>query len=1095
MTDKETASTSPIEAVFPLSPMQAGILFHCRVQDSDRPYRKQWYADIAGAFDEGKFRAALAHVATAYPALRSVVVWDGLDAPQNVVLRKAAPQVSITSEDGSDAAVEALTTAEFEAGIDLTAPPTSRFVVVLRRGGSWRLIWTHHHIFFDGWSSGLILRTLLEAYAGVAPQPSPRLQVQDVFEAGRARRKSGASYWRARLGDLDEPSYLMAALTPATRDRTVATATATLDHRLPVTLVEAVSARARALRLPSSTLHVAAFALVLALYTGRGDPVFGAVLSGRDGALTGIEDVAGMLAQTVPLRFGLAADAPIDTWLQTVDAELRAASEHATLPLNEIAKHSGLAPNAPLFDCLFVLQNQATALGAPPDGLRVKGIRSIEASHYPFNLLVSPGDETVATALYDQTVIGAETADQLLQHYVTVLTALATGGVARVRDISLASAADAAWVSERFCRSSAFDWAAPPLSTAIAEAAAEMPAARGFVFADAAYSYGEIDDLANRMAQHLAARGVRTGAYVAVLLPVSRDLITTIVALHRLGACPIMLDPAHPPMRVRQIIGDTGVARIISNGALVQGATSEALTALGVTMIDAAALMDEPCQPSSPAVLQDVSIEQLSYVIHTSGSTGRPKGVVMTHRAVANLCSWQNRHLPTSNGATTACLASPAFDIVFQEMVSTIASRGTLLVVPQDLKLDVRGLIDLLAEHRVERLYLSVALLRELAFAPPEALQKLRCVRQLNVAGEALILTPEIRQLIAALDLAAMTNQYGPTEAHVVTSLLMSGDHKAWPTLPTIGRSVSGVDVRILDRHGHLQPPGVPGEIHVAGPSLACGYLDASRQTAAAFLPDPMGQTPGGRVYATGDIGAYLRDGTIAFFGRRDDQVKIRGQRVELREIEVVLSEVPEVTEAAVVAIATASGARRLVAFVVTEDAAMDMSDLRASLRMRLPDAAVPSSIQRLTGMPRNATGKVDANRLEALAAEVSVAGPGLRRPEGDLEHKVAGVWCAVLGLEAVGREDNFFDVGGDSLDLMRVERRLAQDHGIEVRVTELFEYPTVAELAGMIARRAEPEGPMAQAAPGHPATGRAVEGQTARRARRMQARARRSPG
>lgn len=494
-------------------------------------------------------------------------------------------------------------------------------------------------------------------------------------------------------------------------------------------------------------------------------------------------------------------------------------------------------------------------------------------------------------------------------------------------------------------------------------------------------------------------------------------------------------------------------------------------------------LFAQPMVP--PAGLAD----RPAYVIHTSGSTGRPKGVIVAHRTIANLCGWQNSNHPIRAKAPTACLASPAFDIFFQELLSTFAASGTLVVVPQDLKQDIRGLIGYLAEHRVERIYLPFVLLKALSLAPAEHLSKVQCLREINVAGEALVITQEIRRFIGALGDVIMNNQYGPTEAHVVTSLQLDEDCESWPTVPPIGSSIAGVDIRVLDRYGNSQPVGVPGEIHIGGPSVAYGYLADSGASGAAFLPDPASDRPGARHYPTGDVGVYQDDGFIRFLGRRDQQVKVRGQRLELGEVEAALRNIPTVADSAVVASRDSSGGVRLRAFVTAvPGASPEPTALRETLRAWLPDPAVPNAVQVLEALPVTPTGKIDRRCLESLTT--------INEPEEssgkscELERQIADSWRAILGVSTIRRHENFFDAGGDSLLLMRLELELAKRLDHPIRIADLFEHPTVASLADAISRRARDGGSVHDTDTAGQVGPERVRQREARRALRMGARA-----
>jgi thioesterase domain-containing protein/aryl carrier-like protein len=443
-------------------------------------------------------------------------------------------------------------------------------------------------------------------------------------------------------------------------------------------------------------------------------------------------------------------------------------------------------------------------------------------------------------------------------------------------------------------------------------------------------------------------------------------------------------------------------------------------------------------------------------VIFTSGSTGVPKGVAMPHRPLVNLVAWQLRHSALGAGERTLQFASLSFDVSCQELFSTWAAGGTLVLISEELRLDAAALLDVLRAQAVERLFLPFVALQQLAEIAAERDAWPTALREVVTAGEQLQITPAVAELFDRLPACRLFNQYGPSETHVVTACALGGPARSWPALPSIGVPVANTRILLLDPAFGLVPAGVPGELCIGGANLARGYLARPDLTAERFVPDPLGES-GERLYRTGDLARWRPDGTLEFLGRSDQQLKIRGFRVEPGEIEAALAAHPGVREAAVVARQDpGTSARRLVAYVVAQGSGATAAELRAQVRDRLPDYMVPAAFHFLEALPLTPSGKVNRRALPALEATAGEEG-GSVPPRTPLEEEIAGVWGQVLGVERLGVTDSFFDLGGNSLLAVRLLARIRRRLGRDLPLASLFAGPTIGHQAALIERREAP--------------------------------------
>ena len=558
-------------------------------------------------------------------------------------------------------------------------------------------------------------------------------------------------------------------------------------------------------------------------------------------------------------------------------------------------------------------------------------------------------------------------------------------------------------------------------------------------------TYAELDARASLLAAKLRDLGVGVDSRVAICAGRSFEAVIGVLGVLKAGGAYVPLDPRYPADRLAFMLEDSKAVALLTLSRLQAEIPFAKPNVLCLDQLDWTAAVGKPL----PVVEAGAGPDSLAYVIYTSGSTGQPKGVAMVHRALVNLVSWQNKQpaaLPPA--ARTLQFTSLSFDVSFQEIFATWCSGGTLVLMPEELRYDPAGLWRYLCQQRIHRLFLPFIALQQLADSAGESGSEAVVLKEVITAGEQLQITRKIEALFRRLPGAALHNHYGPSETHVVTAYTLPANVDSWVVLPPIGRPIANTQAYLLDEKLELVPPGEPGELYFGGDCLARGYLDREDLTMQRFIPDPFLQETGARLYRTGDLARYLPDGNLEFLGRRDDQIKIRGYRVELGEIETVLAEHPTVRECAVAAHGE-GGDKQLVAYVVAaRDQPLDPAELRQFLKGKLADHLVPVRYVKLDGLPLTPSGKV--NRRALPKPEATPATTSIRKiePQTELERSVAAVWREVLQLERVGTEDNFFDLGGNSLMLARVQNSLQAVLQRDVPILSLFQYPTVSALA-----------------------------------------------
>ncbi|GAA2268709.1 hypothetical protein GCM10010149_06960 [Nonomuraea roseoviolacea subsp. roseoviolacea] len=932
---------------------------------------------LDGPLDTGRLEAAINEIVRRHAPLRTrYEERDGEPVP----VVEPAVTVPLKVMDATPRGATALAKHAARDPFDLSTGPVLRALLLRLADDSHRLLVNVHHIAFDGWSAGVFLDELARLYAGESlPAPAGAHR--------RARGADGMPYWRKLLESPPERLGLPAdGPGPSGPSRRGGRVRATLPDGL-LTELESLGRRAQAS--PFMVLF-AAFQALLHRYSGRDDIVTGVPFSGREAP--GADAAIGFFVETLPIRTGLAGDPSFERLLARVRAGVLATP--TDVPLEEIVRE--LCPDGrPPFDVMFAMQEPPAALRA--DGVTFRMLEEVENGGAKADLvLYAEGREMsleFATDLFERA-----TAERLLGHYVRVLEQVAADPAAPVSTLLTRDHGPAGRGPDR------------TLHGLFEQQADRTPDAVAVEFEGAALTYAELDRRANRLAHLLRELGVGPEVPVALHVRRSLDLPVALLGILKSGGAYVPLDPSYPEGRLTQVLGRVDTPVLVTHRALAGGLPHERPVHVDT---DLDGRPDH--RPDGGAGPDD-----LAYILFTSGSTGQPKGVAMPHRPVANLMAWH------SGAYRSLQFTALGFDVSVQEMFSTWAYGGTLVMVSDEVRRDPAALLDHIARHRVERIFLPFVALQSLAGAgaePPATL------REVITAGEQLQVTPQLERFIRPW--MTLHNQYGPTEGAIIDiAHTLTGPPEDWPRLPPIGRPVTGVQALILDRLGNETPDGVPGELHLGGACLARGYHGQPELTAERFIT----WRDGRRLYRTGDLARLDEAGDIQFLGRADDQVKIRGYRVEPGEIAAVLAGHPAVREAFVMA-----REDRLVAYV----AADDTTGLRPYLAERLPEYMVPSTFVPLDALPVNPSGKVDRHALPD-------PGQGARAftaPVTPLEQVVAAVWQEVLGGQ-VGRHDNLFELGGHSLNATRIASRLRDALEVRVPLRTLFSHPTVAELA-----------------------------------------------
>jgi pristinamycin I synthase-3/4 len=1036
-----------VEDLYPLAPLQEGMLFHELYEPGTGVYVEQMVCSLQGELSHGAFERAWERVVKRHPVLRTAFLWQGLDRPLQAV--HASVPVAVEREDWRHLSpaeehdrLEALLRASRTRGFDLSRPLPVRWTLIQAAGRKMWLLGSHHHIVLDGWSYAALVSELLASYQaeldGAEVELPRRRPYRDYIAWLEARDPASAeAYWRGALAGWSAPTPL-----PADRATAGAGGRGLAEEAGPAGIEE----WARRHRLTLSTLVQAAWGLLLARASGGSDGVFGVTVSGRSADLPGIESMIGLLINTLALRVDAGGDDAVLDWLRRIQERQSEMRLHEQVPLVKVQQWSEAPRGIPLFESILVFENypRDAALRELGAGQGIAEVRALEQSHYPLTVVAVPEPALTLRIDFDRSRFDAATATRLLRHLRSLLAGLLESGErGRVADLSLLAAAERHQLVVEWNDSAASGPPEGEVLTGFAAQAARAPEAPAVLCEGEALSYRELDRRSARLARRLAALGAGPETLVGVCLERSLDLVVSLLAVLRSGGAFLPLDPAYPQPRLAYMLEDSGARLLISEPRLSAG-----LSLAGVRLLtpEDEVTEDEVTEGGASAP-PPPRPEGLAYVIYTSGSTGAPKGVQVEHRQLANLLRAGQRAFAWRQEDVMPCLAPFSFDIFLFELLSPLLAGGTAVLVPLHPALDLDALLALLPV--ATRLHAVPALMRQIVDAvqaQANGAVALGRLRTLFTGGDAVpaALLADLRETFPEADVYVL---YGPTEG----TILASADRvsREGEVRSRLGRPLANVELSVRDPEGRPVPVGVPGELWIGGQGVSRGYLGRDELTRERFVT-----LEGRRRFRTGDLARRTGDGNLEFLGRNDDQVKIRGFRVELGEIETALCLHPGVREAVVLAREGAAGERALVAWVVPRpngagETPPASRELLEFLTGRLPAYMVPATVVALEQLPRTANGKVDREALPTPESSPRTA--EYVAPRTPTEELVARIWSELLGVQPVGALDDFFALGGHSLVATRVVSRLRRDLSLQLPIRDLFRHSTVFRLAERI--------------------------------------------
>ncbi|SFU42710.1 non-ribosomal peptide synthetase [Xenorhabdus koppenhoeferi] len=1058
-----------IQDIYPLGPLQAGILFHHLLETEGDIYLDSQLMAFDSRTRLDNFLHVFQQVIDRHDILRSAVHWQELPEPVQVVYRRAPlpmTELTLSTEESAETQLRRLTDPR-TVRMDITkAPLLKAHIAHDPESGQWLLSLLHHHLVCDHVSLDMIFNEMKALFLGKENSlPTPLPYRNFIAQTRSVPPEVHQDYFRKLLGDVDEPTLPFGLLDvqngghessnhDESQHNEIVEEIITLDNDLAHNLRECAQQQGMSV----AVLFHVAWAQVLAKCSGRDDVVFGTVLLGRLQGGIGASQVLGMFINTLPVRVRLQARS-VQQVVQETYQQLSELLDHEQAPLAVAQRCSGIQAPLPLFNSLLNFRHSPrdeTELTSQVwEGMEI--LSGEERSNYPLSLDVDDFDDGFAlTAQCSQQIDPARLNAYMEIALKEIVSALQHAPGQSIEAIEILPLAERNQLLADFNDTEQTYPQDMLIHQLVEQQAARTPDTIALVSGDAELSYSELNYHANQLAHSLIAFGVRPDDHVALCVERSPDMIIAMLGILKAGANYVPLDPEYPIDRLAYQLSDSKPVLLLTQQHLQARLP---LQNVSFWLLDGATHRNSMTQQpvhNPDAEQLGIKPHHLAYIIYTSGSTGQPKGVMIEHRNVVGFIHAQYHISQPQVGDRILQFATVAFDTSVSDIFPTLAAGVTLVLRPAHIRVPDTAFVDYLNQQKITIIDLPTAFWHHwvqemkagrVGFSPH--------LRALIVGGEK----AEYHHLMDWQSLPEVQNcrwinTYGPTETTVIATHLIDNRSNLINDVIPIGYPNANTQIYILDTLGHPAPFGVSGEIYIAGTGVARGYLNQPDLTAEKFVSNPFSKYPDARMYKTGDLGRWLPDGTIEYLGRNDFQVKIRGFRIELGEIETQLLACPGVREALVVAREEDNGDKRLVAYVIPQpDVTPDVNSLREQLNTHLVAYMMPNAFVILDAFPLTASGKVNRKALPA-PDRTAIASHAYEAPEGEIEQQVAVILQTLLKLEQVGRHDSFFDLGGNSLSIIQLMARLRDEFHLEISIPDIFAHPTLSELAELIASR-----------------------------------------
>ena len=1031
--------------LYRLSGLQQGMLFHGVYNERGGSYIDQFSCDL-GEPDLNAFRKSWNRIIEHHSILRSAFYSDVFSVPVQCVYRDVEIPVFVIdyrnlSEAQQEQAMTKYSEEDRARGFNFKSAPLMRLTLFRITNDHYRMLWTSHHLLFDGWSLPILMEEFLTSYELLLAGSELKQFNEDRYEdyiryIERSDKENEEAYWRNYISGINESTRL-----PFIEMNSSNVKGAGIFKMHSLNLDESITGKIKAYsqknKVTVNTIMQGIWSYLLHQYTGNSEVVFGVVVSGRPEDLPGVEQRVGMYINTLPLHTREDKDQEITKWLQQIQQDQVASREYQFTPLQLIQRLSHV--KAELFDNILVFENYPVSkvVSEKKWSLNVRNVELKEQTNYPLTITIGSSDQVNIVFHYNSYLLREEIITRISNHFENVLRQLVENNTKKLSDIRLLTTAEEAQVLEEFNDNTCLFPSDESITGLFEEQARSTPDGIALVYDQVQITYNELNERANKLAHLLISKGVSTETLVPVCVGKSPDLMVAVLAILKAGGAYVPLDLSYPADRVNFMIKDTDARMILTSKR-----NREKLNFTGdleIVEIDDASVAAEISRQSVVNPSTPVQPTQLAYIMYTSGSTGRPKGVLIEHRNVTSLVRGID-YVSISQDDILLSTGSPSFDATTFEYWSMLLNGGRLVLCDEQSLLNATLLKREILEKRVSTMWFTSSWFNQLVENDITVFETLRTIL---VGGEKLS-EYHVTKVKTAFPALAIINGYGPTENTTFSLTYRIGKIEEGRSVP-VGKPLNNRTAYLLNEKLKPVPVGVTGEIYLGGAGVSRGYLNRPELTDEKFIADPFSGHDGARLYRTGDLGRWLPDGNIQYHGRSDDQVKIRGFRIELEEINSVIQQSELVSQSVVIANAGADGSKRLIAYVVPQNG-FDKEKVLVLLRNKLPNYMIPALWVELQSMPLTSNGKVDKRALPDPDAS-QLLSDKLIAARNEIEGSLVDIWKKLLRVEKVGVKDKFFELGGHSLLGMRLLSVVKRELGVDIPLAGIFD-STVESLA-----------------------------------------------
>lgn len=1054
----ESNPKNNIEDIYELTPMQQGMLFHTLYTHGSDAYFEQFCYSLSGDLDEELFKRSWMEVIKRHPVFRTSFQWKGISKPVQVVSKKVDPEWTTLDWTNFDKIQQESEYNKFiksdrQKGFNMEKPSLTRFTLIKTGIEEYEFVWSFHHIIMDGWSYPVVQSEVFAIYESLKEQkkielPAPSSYKDFILWLSKQSKIEAGDFWKDELKGFNSPTSLPDK--SESRQKIVADDDEIKSNELIFTreFTESLQKFARQNQITLNTIIQGVWAIIISKYRNETDVVFGGVVSGRSSLLKGIESMVGLFINTLPVRIKLDGKENIIRWLKKIQEKNSERDQYNYSSLVDIQELSEIKRGTQLFDSIVVFENYPIdkSLENGRAGIKIKNLRAFERTSFPLTVLAAPGESLSLKIAYETSKFDEHTIKQVLGNFKTLLENILQYPERKLEDIEILTADEKNKIVTEWNNTRHVFPEGKSIRDLFEEQVLKTPDRTALESGKVSLAFRNLDQKANQIANYLKRLGAKPNRKIGICIERSADMAAGLLGIVKSGSAYVPLDSSLPLERLNYMLEDSGADILLTKEDLA-GKFSD--SKVKIVLIDRAA--DEIEKESSVNECENAKPEDLAYVIYTSGSTGKPKGVLMKQGALTNLINWQIHGQKFDRTLRTLQFTTLGFDVSFQEIFSTWCSGGTLVLLTDQERQDLRKVMEILHSKKIERLFLPYIALQQLAELYSGNKKQLQ-LKEVMTAGEQLQCTPEIVNFFKDLNDVTFTNHYGPSEAHVVTSYTLEKNPDEWITLTPIGKPIYNNQIYILDPMLNPVPVGVTGDLYIGGVGLVAGYQNNPGLTNEKFIDNPFDKTLSQKIYKTGDIARYLPDGNIEFLGRSDNQIKIRGFRVEPGEIESVICEYKGIRNAVIVDKDFEHSDKRIIAYIVNEKPAnTNADDLRKFLKGKLPDYMLPSDFVFIEKIPLTATGKVNLKELPEPQITRLNKTEKYSEPKDALELQLVKIWEKVLGVKPIGVKDNFFDLGGHSLLALRVFGYIEKITKRKLAISTLFNSPTIEELAEIL--------------------------------------------